>query len=138
MLLDETVVGVRFNETDPLGIVWHGHYVRYFEDGRESFGKHYGVSYLDFYAQGLAVPLVSIQCDYKRPLHYGDKVVVETTFVNSAAAKLKFSYKIFDSKDRQVIATGSSVQVFVDAKTFALHLITPPFFEGWKKQNNLD
>ncbi|MFP3594736.1 acyl-CoA thioesterase, partial [Chryseobacterium sp. SIMBA_038] len=26
-------VRVRFNETDPLGIVWHGHYIVYFEDG---------------------------------------------------------------------------------------------------------
>jgi acyl-CoA thioester hydrolase len=137
VLLDETEVHVRFNEADPLGIVWHGHYVRYFEDGRESFGKHYGVSYLDFYAQGLAVPVVSIQCDYKKPLRYGDKVVVETTFINSAAAKMKFSYKIFDARNRQVIAIGSSVQVFVDAKTFALQLITPPFFESWKKKNKL-
>ncbi|HBK70039.1 MAG TPA: 4-hydroxybenzoyl-CoA thioesterase, partial [Flavobacteriaceae bacterium] len=24
-------IRVRFNETDPLGIVWHGHYITYFE-----------------------------------------------------------------------------------------------------------
>ena len=36
---------IRFNETDPLGIVWHGHYITYLEDGRESFGKKYaGIS----------------------------------------------------------------------------------------------
>ena len=27
-------IRVRFNETDPLGIVWHGIYSTYFEDGR--------------------------------------------------------------------------------------------------------
>jgi acyl-CoA thioester hydrolase len=137
VLQDQTEISVRFNEADPLGIVWHGHYVRYFEDGRESFGKHYGVSYLDFYAQGLAVPVVSVQCDYKKPLRYGDKVVVHTTFIESAAAKMKFAYKIYDSKNDLLIATGSSLQVFVDAKTFALQLITPSFFEMWKKKNNL-
>ena len=40
-------MAVRFNEADPLGIVWHGHYIRYFEDGREDFGKKYGLAYLD-------------------------------------------------------------------------------------------
>ena len=40
-------VRIRFVETDPLGIVWHGNYIQYFEDGRESFGRHHGISYLD-------------------------------------------------------------------------------------------
>ncbi|MCH5716298.1 acyl-CoA thioesterase [Niabella hibiscisoli] len=39
---------IRFNEADPLGIVWHGHYVRYFEDGREAFGEQYGIGYMHF------------------------------------------------------------------------------------------
>ena len=56
---------VRFNEADPLGIVWHGHYLRYFEDGREDFGKTYGLSYLDFYQHRIAVPVVSVDCQYK-------------------------------------------------------------------------
>ena len=137
MLTDQTEISVRFNEADPLGIVWHGYYVRYFEDGRESFGKQYGVSYLDFYAQGLAVPVVSLQCDYKKPLRYGDKVIVATTFINSAAAKMKFVYKIYESKSNSLVATGSSLQVFVDAKTFVLQLTTPVFFEKWKQNNNL-
>jgi len=78
MLQDQTEITVRYNEADPLGIVWHGHYLRYFEDGREAFGKIHGVSYLDFYRNGLAVPVVSVNCDYKRPLRYGDSVIVET------------------------------------------------------------
>jgi len=40
-------IRVRFVETDPLGIVWHGNYIQYFEDGREAFGRHHGISYLD-------------------------------------------------------------------------------------------
>jgi acyl-CoA thioester hydrolase len=136
-LKDETTVTVRFNEADPLGIVWHGHYIRYFEDGRESFGKKYGVTYLDFYDQGFAVPIVSVQCDFKKPLRYGATVTVETTFVNSPAAKLKFEYKIFDMPTKSLIATGSSFQVFVDVKTFELHMTTPSFFEVWKKKWNM-
>jgi acyl-CoA thioester hydrolase len=137
VLTDQTEVVVKFNEADPLGIVWHGHYIRYFEDGREAFGKRYGIAYLDFYHNGLAVPVVSVNCDYKKPLRYGDSVIVETTFINSAAAKLKFEYKMYESKSRNLVASGQSLQVFVNAKTFALELTMPEFFEKWKKKWNL-
>jgi acyl-CoA thioester hydrolase len=134
VLIHQTEVIVRFNEADPLGIVWHGHYVRYFEDGREAFGKKFGISYLDFYHQGLAVPVVSVNCDFKKPLRYGNSVIVETTMLPSRAAKLIFNYKIYESEKKALVATGASTQVFVDAKTFELQLINPPFFEQWKKK----
>jgi len=129
---DETEITVRFNEADPLGIVWHGHYIRYFEDGRESFGKKYGLTYLDFHNNGIVVPIVSVDCSYKKSLRYGESVIVETNFVYGPAAKLKFNYRIYESKNRDLVATGSSIQVFVDSKTFDLHLTFPEFFEQWK------
>lgn len=134
MLVHTTEVVVRFNEADPLGVVWHGHYLRYFEDGREAFGKEYGISYLDFYHQGLAVPVVSVHCDYKKPLRYGHSVLVETKYIPMAAAKLQFEYKMYESSSRELVATGSSVQVFVDLKTFVLQLTVPDFVEAWKKK----
>jgi acyl-CoA thioester hydrolase len=138
ILKEQTEVIVRFNEADPLGIVWHGHYLRYFEDGREAFGKKYGVTYLDFYHQGYAVPVVSVNCEYKRPLRYGNSVIVEATLVNTSAAKMLFEYKMFDADKKTLVATGSSVQVFVDAKTFELHLTIPPFYQAWKKKWSLE
>lgn len=137
MLQERTEVMVRFNEADPLGIVWHGHYIRYFEDGREAFGRKYGIAYLDFYREGFAVPVVSVQCDYKKPLRYGERVIVECTYIDTPAAKLKFTYKIFEADTKELVATGSSVQVFVEAKAFQLELTIPVFFEAWKKKNNL-
>lgn len=137
VLSHQTEVIVRFNEADPLGIVWHGHYLRYFEDGREAFGKLHGISYLDCYRHGLAVPIVSVHCDYSKPLRYGDTVLVHTTYIDTASAKLMFEYKIFEAKENTVVAKGSSVQVFVDAKTFELQLSLPSFFEEWKKKQHL-
>lgn len=130
-------IKVRFNEADPLGIVWHGHYIRYFEDGREAFGNEHGIGYLDFYNQGLIIPIVSIQCDFKRSLKYGEKVVVETIYVPCEAAKLKFEYRLFNSTSGQLVATGSSVQVFLNKETSVLQLINPPFFEAWKMKYEL-
>jgi acyl-CoA thioester hydrolase len=130
----KTEITVRFNEADPLGIVWHGHYVRYFEDAREDFGKENGISYLDFYRNSLAVPVVAMQCDFKKPLRYGDTIVVETMYIDTPAAKLNFTYKIFDAVNGTQIATGSTSQVFVDAKTFELQLTMPPFFDAWRRK----
>ncbi|HEX5025019.1 MAG TPA: acyl-CoA thioesterase [Agriterribacter sp.] len=130
-------INVRFNEADPLGIVWHGHYIRYFEDGREAFGNEHGIGYLDFYRQGLIIPIVSIQCDFKRSLKYGERVIVETIYMPCEAAKLKFEYRLFNASTGQLVATGSSVQVFLDKETSVLQLVNPPFFEAWKTKHEL-
>ncbi len=129
-----TEIVVRFNEADPLGIVWHGHYVRYFEDGREAFGHAYGLSYLDVYKQGFSVPIVKFQCDYKKSLRYGDTMLLETTYTPCDAAKLQFSYQLYNAATKELVAKGSSVQVFMDLKTNSLQLTNPPFFENWKNK----
>jgi acyl-CoA thioester hydrolase len=136
-LVENTEIHVRFNEADPLGIVWHGHYIRYFEDGREAFGNRYGITYLDFYNRDIVIPIVNIQCSYKRSLKYGEKVMVETKFIPADAAKLKFEYRLFKSGTDELVATGSSEQVFLDKETRILQLIAPAFFLEWKKQYGL-
>src|SRR5678816_1516050 len=117
LLTEKTLVNVRFNEADPLGIVWHGHYVRYFEDAREAFGKKYSCGYLDFYKQGFVVPIVKIDCDYKKSLRYGDTVIVEATYHPSLAAKINFTYKLFHGTTGELVAKGSSTQVFLDVES---------------------
>lgn len=127
-----TDITVKFNEADPLGIVWHGHYIRYFEDGREAFGKKYGCSYLDFYKNGLVVPIVKVECDFKKSLRYGDTVTVEATYTSTLAAKILFTYQLFHGGSGELIAKGSTIQVFLDAASNTLQLSTPPFFQSWK------
>ena len=137
ILKDRIEVLVRFNEADPLGIVWHGHCIRYFEDGREAFGNKYGIGYLDFYRKNIIIPVVNIDCSYKRSLKYGEKVAVETTFIPCEAAKLKFEYRLFNAATGELVATGSSVQVFLDKETSVLQLTNPVFFEEWKSKMGL-
>jgi len=83
------------------------------------------------------VPVVSVNCNYKSPLRYGDTMRVEVTYINTKSAKISFEYKLTDVKTGKVVALGSSIQVFVDLKTFDLHLTVPSFFEEWKKKMNL-
>ena len=126
-------VPVRFNEADPLGIVWHGHYIRYFEDGREAFGAKYGLTYLDFYKNGLVTPIVSVNCHFRKPLRYGDTVRVEATYVDCPAAKIHFEYKLINVGTGELTATGDSVQVMLDKNDLSLLWNIPPFLEQWKK-----
>lgn len=137
-LSETTEVYVRFNEADPLGIVWHGHYIRYFEDGREAFGSKYGISYLDFYKKDIVIPIVHIECSYKRSLKYGEKVMVETKFIPTAAAKMKFEYRLYNPGNNSLVATGSSEQVFLDKNSMILQLVAPSFFLDWKKRYDLE
>jgi acyl-CoA thioester hydrolase len=136
-LVERTEIAVRFNEADPLGIVWHGHYIRYFEDGREAFGNSHGLSYLDFYRQGFIVPVVKVDCDYKRSLRYGDRVLIESRFIPCDAAKIIFNYSLFNAETGELVAKGSSLQVFLDKVTSTLQLTNPPFFDEWKRKQGL-
>ena len=136
-LSNRTEVLVRFNEADPLGIVWHGHYIRYFEDGREAFGNMHGLGYLDVYKQGFVIPIVSVHCDFKRSLRYGDRVIVETIYIPCEAAKMKFNYSLTNAATGEIVATGYSVQVFLDKDTKELQLTLPEFFIEWKKKSGV-
>ena len=135
-LTNRTTVKVRFSEVDSLRIVWHGHFIKYFEDGREAFGNQYGFGYLDFYEQKLVTPIVDVSCQIKRHLVYGDEIIIETEFINTDAAKIIFEYKIFNKKDKSIVATGKSIQVFLSTKG-ELILTNPDFFIDWKKKNGL-
>ncbi len=135
-LTNKTEINVRFSEVDALGIVWHGHYLKFFEDGREAFGKQYELGYLDVYNYKFATPLININVDFKKTVKYGDSVIIETTFINSPAAKIIFNYKIYRTSDNELVATGESTQVFMSLE-HELYITMPPFFEEWKKQNGL-
>lgn len=132
-LIDRTTVQVRFSEVDSMRIVWHGEYIRYFEDGRESFGKRYGLSYMNLYEAGYKVPIVEINCEYKSPLMVDDRAIVETRFINTDSAKIVFEYSVFREANNTLVATGRSVQVFLDNED-QLVLSNPDIYLEWKKR----
>jgi acyl-CoA thioester hydrolase len=135
-LMTETLIRVRFSDVDSMGVVWHGQYIKYFEDGREDFGNKFGISYMDFYKFGILIPIVKIVCNYKKPLVYGDTALVKTRFVNSEAAKTLFEYTIYNNRNHEIVATGSSTQVFLNMNRELL-LNSPPSFLEWKERNGL-
>lgn len=135
-LIDRTTIKVRFSEVDSMQIVWHGEYVRYFEDGRESFGKQYGLSYMGIYGEGYMVPIVDLTCQFKQSLTFGEEVIIETRYLSCDAAKIKFEYVLYRAVDHTIVATGSTTQVFLNTSR-ELELTTPIFYQEWKKKWNI-
>ncbi len=122
---------IRFSEVDSMGIVWHGSYSLYFEDARECFGKKYHLEYLYIFEQGFYAPLVELHLEYKKPLKYKDRARIEIMYRHTEAAKLIFDYKIYSLPANELVATGYSVQVFLDLN-FNLMWELPPFIEKWQ------
>lgn len=125
---------IRFSEVDSMNIVWHGNYMQYFEDAREAFGKVYDLDYLTIFHHGYYAPLVDISFSYRHPLAYGMKPVITIDYLPTDSAKIIFEYTIHDSENGATIATGRSVQVFMDMN-YELVLCNPSFYEEWKKNH---
>ncbi|MDR2042655.1 MAG: acyl-CoA thioesterase [Tannerella sp.] len=129
-------IEVRFSEVDSMNIVWHGSYALYFEDAREAFGKTFGLSYRQCFANQCYAPLVELHVHYKHPLFHGQRARVDIAYRQVPAAKIIFDYEIHLLPDNRLVTTGSSTQVFLD-KDFRLLWENPPFYEAWKKKYNL-
>lgn len=116
-----------------MNIVWHGSYPLYFEDAREAFGKEYGLGYMTIFSNGYYAPLVELSFKYKKPLLYEMKPVIKITYIPTESAKIVFDYEIRDEKDDCILATGRSVQVFMD-KDYQLVWNNPEFYSNWKEK----
>ena len=125
---------VRFEEVDSIGIVWHGRYPGYFEEGRVALGNKYGVGYSDFIRNKLPVPIRQLGVDYLEPLFFENEIEIEAILHWSEAARINYEYII--RRDEKVVCTGYTVQLMLD-ESFELLLSPPPFYvdfmEKWKK-----
>jgi acyl-CoA thioester hydrolase len=135
-LPSESTLRVRFQEVDVLGVAWHGHYLTYFEEGRNAFGREYSFDYDDLRRAGLVVPLVHLEVDYFAPARFNDVIRVSARLHPADGAWIPFRYRISDARGAK-LATGTSVQVFTDLEGNLM--LTPPrfyrdFLERWKSR----
>jgi len=126
-----TECAITFGDLDPMGIVWHGNYFRFMEAGRETFGRAYGLDAMEIHAKGYFTPIVRSVIEHKAPLAYGDTVAVRTWLEPSPAAKVILHYEMRHAAKGHVVATGSTVQVFLDLDR-KLVLDLPEFYRAWK------
>jgi len=130
-----TTVRVRFCEVDSLQVVWHGHYLKYFEDAREALGRRFGISYADIRDAGLIAPLVHASCEYLAPARAGDELDIVARLFLRDSAKIEFFYEVRRPADSALLAVGRTVQVFTDVRGELL-LTLPQFMESFYRRWN--
>ncbi len=133
----ETKVNIRFSDTDSMGVVWHGNYLKFFEDVREVFAIKYALDYLDVYKQGYFLPIVKSEIDHKAPIFYGQKAKVFATLIPTPSAKVIFEYKVINLATDKIAAIGKTIQVFLTAEARELSLYKPDFYTKWEKSVGL-
>ncbi len=133
--LEHTVrIPVKFSDIDAMRRVWHGSYVRYFEDGREAFGRHYrGIGYADIMRSGIMAPVVDLQVKYYAPLGIDDEAVVTTRYVYHRGARLDFTYEVRRGSDEVLCASGCSTQLFIDEQE-ELMIDIPDYYLAWQRR----
>jgi acyl-CoA thioester hydrolase len=113
----ETLVRVRYSETDKMGVVYHANYLIWFEIGRTEFCRARGFSYREMEENDNAFLVVAESyCRYKAPAYYDDQLLVRTHITELRRRSLRFGYEIIRVSDGAVIAEGETGHVVTDAR----------------------
>ncbi|WP_298395916.1 thioesterase family protein [Flavobacterium sp.] len=112
----EVEVRVRYGETDQMGVVYHGSYVPYFEIGRVEWLRNKGVSYKLLEESGVALPIVSMHLNYKKPARYDDLLTIVTKLKHYSGVKIEFDCEI-RNENQELLTTAHFILVFVDTKS---------------------
>ncbi|MCT4606461.1 MAG: acyl-CoA thioesterase [Marinisporobacter sp.] len=114
MHTNDGYVRVRYEETDQMGVAYHGNYYTWFEVGRSSFFRSLGYTYAQLEEEGIILPVIESHCAYKIAAKYDEELVIRTSIKKLKGVRLKFSYEVVRKEDEVVLATGSTIHAFVN------------------------
>lgn len=86
--------------TDHAGVMWHGVYVAWLEEGRVEALASVGLDYAELSSRGLQMPVVSLGIDYFQPLRHGDQVTLLSEVLPLKGVKLPWSCRFMNTDDR--------------------------------------
>ncbi len=131
-LEDVCNIRVKFSEIDSMGVVWHGSYVAYLEDGRESFGRHYpGIGYPVMQAARIYAPVYDVHMRYFASLKLEDVAEIHTFYEYKPGARLDYRYEIYRQSDHELCLKAETTQLFIDPQG-QLMIEKPDYFEAWQ------
>jgi len=117
-------VTVAFHDIDIIGVMWHGHYLKYLETARWALMDQLDFGYDTMAASGYAWPIVEMHVKYLHAARMGEQLNVRASLIEWEN-RITMNYLVTRTADRERVARGKSVQVAVDAKTLALQFVTP-------------
>ncbi len=113
---DEIEIRVRYGETDQMGFVYHGNYAQYLEMGRIELLRKLGVSYKKMEEEGVMLPVLSLNINFKKSAYYDDVIKVKTQLKKTPAVRIEFDYEITNEQG-EILTVAKAVLVFVNMKT---------------------
>ena len=114
MYTNDAKVRVRYQETDQMGVAYHGNYYTWFEVGRSEYFRSLGYTYSQLEKEGVIMPVISSYCQYKTPAKYDDLLLIRTRITQIKGVRLEFSYEIIRETDDVILAEGKTNHAFAD------------------------
>jgi len=108
-----TNIEVRYQETDAMGIVHHSSYVGWLELSRIQWLKKMDLPYHELEKLGRQIPVLALNIQYKKPLHFGDEVQVMIRPLVEGKMRFKFLYEIFRGED--LVSTAETEHVVLES-----------------------
>ena len=114
-----------FHDCDPMQVVWHGNYFKYFEVARCALLRRFDYDYPQMQASGYRWPIVDARVKYIRPLRYMQALRVSAR-ITEWENRLKMEYEIRDEASGEVLTRAHTLQVAVDAASGEMLYQCPP------------
>ena len=111
-----SMVRVRYAETDQMGVVYYANYLVWFEIGRTNWLRETGWSYREMEADGFGLPVIEALCQYTQGAKYDDELDIKTTAKLLSPVRIQFDYEIIRCGDGAAIATGRTVHATIDRR----------------------
>jgi acyl-CoA thioester hydrolase len=108
----DTLVRVRYAETDKMGVVYYGNYYIYFEIGRVEYMRNLGIDYRKMEIEDATFIVVAEStCRYRRPARYDDLLRIRTRTLSVKRRTIHFGYEILHHETGELLATGETIHV---------------------------
>lgn len=116
ILTETVVVPVTFDLLDPMQVVYHGNYARFFEAARSALLDRIGFGYPEMSRAGYAFPIVEMNERFVSPARLGDKLFVRAGIL-SWDEKLHLAYDIKRDREGPLLTRAETVQMAVDIQS---------------------
>lgn len=94
----EREIQILYADTDMMGVIYHGNYVKWLELGREQLIEDIGYSYRHMESQGFYAPVYNVDITYRHPLKYGDRAFVRTWVEENGRARVVYGFQIVNGE----------------------------------------
>ncbi len=107
---------VRYRECDPMGIVYHAHYVDFFEAARTEALRAVGMPYRELEEMGIIMPVIEVSIRYHQSARYDDLLEIKTSFEDEPKLRVHVYYEVRRQGEPRLLTTGTVALCFVDTR----------------------